>query len=128
MQKDFEVWHELKSKLDSIKTGVLFNEGEIWWCAVGKNMGVEVNGKSQIFARPIIIFKKLNQSSFYGIPMTTSDKTGSWYIPFMHQGKENKVMLNQIRAYDYRRLYNKLGTLDDNDWNRLKQAFHEFFA
>lgn len=128
MQKDFEIWHELKSKLDSIKTRVLFNEGEIWWCAVGKNVGVEVNGKSQIFARPVIIFKKLNQYSFYGVPMTTADKTGSWYVPFIHHGRENKVMLNQIRAYDYRRLYNKFGTLDDKDWDRLKQAFHEFFA
>jgi len=128
MEKGFKIWHELKSKLDDVSTGVLFNEREIWWCAVGRNIGVEVNGKSQIFARPIIIFKKLNQYSFYGIPMTTAGGSGDWYLPFKQNGKENKAMLHQIRAYDCRRLYNKFGTLDDADWDRLKIAFHKFFV
>ena len=49
-EKRFEEWFELK---ESHTTGRVpdTREGEVWWCAVGENVGVEINGKSKTFAR-----------------------------------------------------------------------------
>ncbi|MEK7617672.1 MAG: type II toxin-antitoxin system PemK/MazF family toxin [Patescibacteria group bacterium] len=127
MQKDFQIWMELKEKLNGLPTEVLFKEREIWWIAVGRNVGEESNGKGNRFSRPVIVFKKLTHHSFYGIPLTTKIKNGSWYVPFKQEGKENRAMLNQIRVFDSRRLFTKLGTLDTTEWQFLKQKFHDFF-
>ncbi len=128
MQKDFQNWIKLKEKLDGVSSKVLFKEREIWWCALGCNVGTESNGKGNRFSRPVIVFKKLTQTSFYGIPLTTKLKAGSWYVPFKQNGIENRAMLNQIRIFDNKRLFTKLGTLDTNDWRNLKQKFQEFFT
>ena len=128
MEKDFKSWIGLKEKLDNRPTEVLFREGEIWWTAIGCNVGEESNGKSNRFSRPVIVFRKLTRHSFYGIPMTSKIKNGSWYVPFKQGARENRAMLNQMRIFDSRRLIGKIGTLDDEDWKRLKLAFREFFT
>lgn len=44
--KRFLKWIGLKEKLDSIQIKPpFFKEGEIWWCRIGENIGVEINGK-----------------------------------------------------------------------------------
>ncbi len=128
MEKDFKSWIGLKEKLDNISAKVLFKEGEIWWVAIGCNVGQESNGKSNRFSRPVIIFKKLTQHSFYGIPLTSKVKEGSWYVPFKQEDKEHRAMLNQIRIFDSRRLFTKIGTMDEADWKILKQSFLQFFT
>jgi hypothetical protein len=37
----------------------LVTAGDIWWASIGENVGSEINGKSRLFSRPVIIFKKL---------------------------------------------------------------------
>lgn len=46
-------------------------EGEVWWVAIGENVGVEINGKSRYFSRPVIVFRKLSHLGFMGIPLST---------------------------------------------------------
>jgi hypothetical protein len=128
MEKDFKSWMGLKEKLDNLPTEVLFNEGEIWWAAIGCNVGEESNGKGNRFSRPVIVFRKLTRHSFYGIPLTSKLKEGSWYVPFKQEGKENRAVLSQMRIFDSRRIFTKLGTMDGEDWERLKQKFKEFFT
>ena len=128
MEKDFKNWIGLKEKLDKIPTQVLFKEREIWWCALGCNVGAESNGKGNRFSRPVVIFKKLTHYSFYGIPLTTKLKEGSWYVTFKQEGLENRAILSQMRIFDSKRLFTRLGTLDTNDWRFLQQKFREFFT
>ena len=47
----------VKEKLNGLPTEVLFKEREIWWIAVGRNVGEESNGKGNRFSRPVIVFK-----------------------------------------------------------------------
>ena len=63
----------------------LITEGDLWWCAVGENVGIEVNGKSKDFTRPVIILKKFGRLGFLGIPTTTQHRVGTWYVPFRAQ-------------------------------------------
>ena len=40
---------------------VYFREKEVWWAALGKNVGFEVDGKHELFERPVLIVKKIFQ-------------------------------------------------------------------
>jgi hypothetical protein len=61
-----------------------------WSPSIGENVGSEINGKSQLFSRPVIIVKKLAHGFYFVIPTTTKSKVGSWFIPF-RQADRNMV-------------------------------------
>lgn len=99
----------------------------MWWASIGENIGSEVNGKSVLFSRPVIIFKKLAHGFYFVVPTTTQKKEGSWYVGFTHQDKEIVACLHQARAIDYRRLSTKLGSLDTNDFTRVQEGFARLY-
>lgn len=126
--KDFNNWIILKENLDKgVHKPPYVSEGDIWWVSFGENVGSEVGGKSKLFSRPVIIFKKLAHGFYFVIPTTTKIKKGSWYVFFKHKGKEGTASLHQSRAIDYRRLSSKLGTLDYNDFNNIKEGFKNLY-
>ncbi|MBQ3320522.1 type II toxin-antitoxin system PemK/MazF family toxin [Candidatus Saccharibacteria bacterium] len=97
--RNYEDWMIVKDGIQFKKVLRTFKEWEIWWCAVGENVGTEVNGKGDKFARPVIVLKKFNRFSFAAIPLTTKDHTGKfpdWHIHFRFQGKDEYAMINQI--------------------------------
>jgi len=59
--KDFRGWMKLKEKLHYRKTLRSFNDGDIWWCGLGENVGSEICGKGKEFLRPVVIVKKLSK-------------------------------------------------------------------
>jgi mRNA-degrading endonuclease toxin of MazEF toxin-antitoxin module len=85
--------------------------GDIWWASVGQDVGSEINGKSRLFSRPVIIFKELAHGFYFVIP--TSPRSGRWYVPFRQPDRKMIASLHQARAIDHRRLSTKLGQLDD---------------
>lgn len=75
MNKDFWFWHEEKSWIDEHKERPLFfHEREVWFCALGINIGHEQNGVAKKFLRPMVVIKKLNRKSCLAIPLTTKIK------------------------------------------------------
>lgn len=128
MVKRFIEWIALKEKLDNLLTGPpLVKERELWWASVGENVGSEINGKSRLFSRPILVFKKLTRGLFLAIPTTTQPREGSWYVKVTQADKEMFVCLHQLRIIDYRRLSSRLGQLDGDDFNRVKVAFWKLY-
>jgi len=118
----------LKERLHSkICKAPYVNEGEIWWASIGENVGSEINGKSKLFSRPVIIFRKLSHSFYFVIPTTTQHRTGNWYVNFKQGGKSGTGCLHQARAIDYRRLYSKLGELDPLDFIDIKKGFEKLY-
>ena len=129
MLKDFVRWLKLKEELhDRQQRPPLVSERDIWWASVGENIGSEINGKSQLFSRPVIIYKKLSHGFYFVIPTTTQKKNGSWFVGFRQQGKAMIACLHQARAIDHRRLSSKLGTLDDEDFVNIRQGFNRLFT
>ena len=127
--KKFKEWIGLKEKLDTIDSKpVLFNEGEVWWCSVGENIGVEVSGKEKGFSRPVLVYKKLSKHGFLGIPMSTQVKQGSWYVHVTVNDELVVANLSQTRFFSSKRLYNLLTTFDENDFNKTKEAFVDLFC
>lgn len=124
--KRFTEWIKLKEKLHLTNTKTPFlREGDIWWTSVGENVGYEIDGKSSLFSRPVIVLRKLARGFFFGIPTTTQEKKGSWFVPFRQGGVSMNACLHQVRAIDSRRLSSKLGELDKEDFERIRKGFLE---
>ena len=114
-KKNFEGWIVIKKRLhDNGKLRVIRN-GEIWWCAVGENIGSEICGKGNIFARPVLILRKLDRYSFIGIPLTSKKHKGSWYVGFDFKNQLQTAIVSQVENISVYRLYNKVGEVPNSD-------------
>jgi mRNA interferase MazF len=118
-------WCEEKIRLSEQAPNTLFKEGEIWWCRVGMNVGVEIYGKGDSFSRPVLIIKKLNKDFFIGVPLTSKKKEGSWFAPVIFNEKEGVAVLSQIKALDGRRLISRIGVLNDVQFSEIKNALFD---
>ena len=54
-EKRFDKWNEIKKKVHFIANKLDYHEREIWWYAAGENIGIEINGKGDDFARPVFL-------------------------------------------------------------------------
>jgi mRNA interferase MazF len=127
MKRFFE-WFGLKQRLHNIShSPPLVAERDIWWASIGENVGSEINGKSVLFSRPVIVLKKLSHGFYFVIPTTTQVREGSWYVPFRQQGKDMLACLHQARAIDFRRLSSRLGKVDGDDFERVKDGFRKLY-
>src|SRR5260221_13607637 len=127
--KRFLAWMGLKQNLhETAHQPPLVSEGDIWWASIGENMGSEINGKSDLFSRPVVIFRKLSHGFYFVVPTTTRERSGSWFVPFRHKARTMVACLHQVRAIDHRRLSSKLGTMDDEDFERVKAGFRKLYG
>ena len=62
------------------------------------------------------------------MPLTSKTKQGSWYVTIKHRGREITALLNQIRIYDKKRLLDRFGEIDDEDFRRIKAGFSSFYS
>ena len=122
-------WFPVKENKHATKVKKLqkVTNGEVWWTAVGENVGVEINGKSEYFSRPVVVFKKLSHLGFMGIPLTTQAHDGPWYIKFRFQGKNICAVLSQAKVFSTARLYNRLGQIAEDDMAKIKEDFRELY-
>ena len=123
MQKDFKKWHHRKEKLHEKSPRVYFHEREVWWCALGTNIGFEQDGKGYNFARPVIIFKKFNNQVFWCIPLTRTLKNNKFYIPInLGDGTERSAIISQLRLVDAKRLLDKFAVLSEIDYLKIQKT------
>jgi mRNA interferase MazF len=126
MLKRFLQWIVLKQNLhESAHKPPHVSEGDIWWASIGENVGSEINGKSKLFSRPVVILRKLSHGFYFVVPTTTQQRTGSWFVAFRQNERMMLACLHQARAIDYRRLSSKLGSIDDEDFSRVKDGFRK---
>jgi hypothetical protein len=98
--KNFTQWNRQKQDIHENESILYFGEREIWFCRLGANIGYEQDGKGSDFERPILIFKKFNNHVFWGIPLTSSQKTSKFYFEFSFKNKKSWAILSQIRLLD----------------------------
>ena len=121
MKKDFDHWNTKKKALEEIKEKFLFKQGEVWWCSVGLNIQTESCGKGDQYQRPVLILKKLSSESFVGIPLSTKEKTGSWFVDINIHNEKRYALLYQIRMFSANRFQHRFATLDKADFIRVKE-------
>ena len=119
-KKDFDGWNELAKKLDGKKGVRGFREGEVRWCSIGVNVGREMYGKKERFARPVLVLKRVSWDSFLGVPLTSTEKDLPGWLRYSGGGC---FVLEQVRFYDARRVFEKVRTVDSGEFEKIKRAF-----
>jgi mRNA interferase MazF len=118
--KDFDIWNIQKKKTDQEVNPVMFYEREVWWCIVGTNIGVEIDGKHELFLRPVIVIRKFNKNMALIIPTTTQEKSNKYYFEVSGEdGKKYLACLSQIKSVSTKRLFRKIGTIKEFDYLSL---------
>jgi mRNA-degrading endonuclease toxin of MazEF toxin-antitoxin module len=107
--KNFDEWNVYSKNLDSAEFKGFFYEREIWWCALGVNVGSEQDGKNDNFERPVLIVKKINHNLLWIVPLTSKITSYESRIPIKILGQKSQLLLSQIRSISSRRLLRKIG-------------------
>ena len=120
MEKDFDSWNTQKKQTDKKDKKVIFYEREVWWCIVGTNVGVEIDGKHELFLRPVVVIRKFNKDMLLIAPTTAQDKNNKYYLLVSGEdGKSYNSCLSQIRTISSKRLFRKIGTIKESDYAKL---------
>jgi len=123
---EFQSWHKLHQSLEKRDVSSLFfKEKEVWFCSIGKNIGSEQNGKHEIFERPVLIFKKFNNSLFLGLPMTSKEKDDIYHFKLRDTESPSYLVLSQIRLLDKKRLNRRLRIIPDDEYFEVFCVFNK---
>ncbi|HAZ28374.1 MAG TPA: hypothetical protein DCY48_01200 [Candidatus Magasanikbacteria bacterium] len=126
MNKDFQNWHTRKKMIHEQYVRVFFKEREIWFSFLGQNIGYEQDGRGFEFLRPVVIFKKFNNSVLWVIPLTKQTKEGIHYFSFFFFPRiRSTAVLSQLRLIDAKRLKYKVGNMKTEDFNSLKNKIRQ---
>lgn len=126
MQKDFDRWNERKKRVHMELHRPFYHEREIWWCALGLNVGTEQDGSPLDYRRPVLVIKSFGSSTCLVVPLTTSRRIHRLRIPVGRvAGKEATALLSQIRAVDSSRLMQKIGMLSSTLFIRIQKNVRE---
>lgn len=124
MEEYFNEWNEIKKNTHKEKVLVGFKNRDIFYIKMGHNIGFEQNGKGENFVRPVVILKKFNKNMFFGIPLSTQLKEGKFYYQFEFQKNyflsKNIALLSQMKLYSSNRLLNKIGVMNKDDFENMK--------
>ena len=122
-QVEIENWTKRKVNIDKNNANLWVKPREIWWCFLGRNIGAEEHGKTDNFARPVIVLKSFGQHTALVLPLSTSQKQNPFYFSIgLVDGKIATVILSQIRLIDTKRMDVKIATLDAQKFTELKKA------
>ncbi len=128
MKKDYTKWHKIKTDINDVEKRAFFHERDIWFCYVGANVGFEQDGNKEEYLRPVLIVRKFNNEIFWGIPLTKSEKRkdNRYYYSFSFvKGIMSLAILSQIRLIDAKRLARQVGTMEEDDFEKLKKKLKE---
>jgi mRNA interferase MazF len=128
MQKDFDSWNKEKKQVNDKDLGYdfFYHVREVWWCALGLNVGVETDGKHRNFERPVLVIRKFNKEQFWGVPLTSNEKTGEFYQKIKHEGNTSWAVLSQIKVLSTKRLLRKIGRISEDEFQTIRARLREF--
>ena len=129
-KKDFDGWNEEKKKINEKEISFYYHEREIWWSSIGVNIGSEMDGKNSNFERPVLILKKINRNQFLGIPLTSKEKDGGFYVRIQYSDDKGvgTANISQVRVFSSKRLLRKIGLVKKKDFLLLRETFFSFLS
>ncbi len=121
---EYNKWNEVKKLTNDNKRILGIKAREIFWARIGQNIGFEQNGKGKEFIRPVLIYKKFTKDMFLGIPLSTSIKEGNFFYNFTFiENKPSSAILVQTKLFSTKRLLNKIGKIDEENFDKLKKKY-----
>ena len=122
MEKEFDKWNTKKKDLHGRQRVLFYHEREIWWCALGVNIGSEQDGSGDEYRRPVLILKGLSKQTCLIVPLTAAVRDHPMRPSIgTVEGKEARALLSQIRVIDSKRLVRKIGYLNQGIFERKEK-------
>jgi mRNA interferase MazF len=122
VKKDFDGWNNKKKEINE-KIGPFCHDRELWWCALGVNIGFEQDGSDSEYRRPVLILKGLSKSTCLIAPLTKSKNIHRLRPSIgLVEDKEACVLLSQIKVIDTKRLVKKIGYLDKEIFEVIRKT------
>ncbi len=125
--KNFDAWNRMKKATHNKDVPPLFSEREIWWCALGINIGSEEDGKGENYLRPVLILRKFNKSIFYGLPITSKIKDDEFHLSINSGDIRGSIILSQMRLIDSKRLSHLAGKITGDELKEVKKKLKSLF-
>jgi mRNA interferase MazF len=119
--KNFDRWNDKKKETDEKDLGrnLFIHEREVWWCSLGVNIGVEIDGKNNDFERPVLLVKKFNGLMFWGIPLTSKAKENPYIVRVEHQRGVSYANISQLRLLSTKRALRKVGVISEESFTEV---------
>lgn len=101
--------------------------GEVYLVSLDPTTGREIQK-----TRPCLVVSpdelNLHLDTFTVAPMTTGGRANPFRVPCRFGGKEGRVVLDQVRTVDRRRLVKRLGRLGPSTVSKVLAVLREMFA
>ena len=90
---------------------------------MGHNIGSEEDGKGNDFGRPVVIFRKFNNRTFWAIPLTTLKKENRLNVMIsIGDVVDRYAIIQQMRLMDAKRLYQYMGMADRESFEQIVET------
>jgi mRNA interferase MazF len=121
--KSFKKWGFRKEMINSRHDNRTYHERDIWWCSLGCNIGHEEDGKHEYFERPVVIFRKFGNKTFWAIPLSsqTSREKSNYEYSFNSNNGQQTACISQLRLLSSKRLLRYIGTVPYQDFQIIRQ-------
>ena len=124
----YNIWNEVKKEVSCINKKILFEERDIVFLKMGKNIGFEEDGKGKEFLRPVLIVKKFNSNQFIGFAMT-SKKPKEQNMKYYYRLKDDSyVILSQVRTYSVKRIKYNSHKINKRHIKEINEKFYKLFT
>ncbi len=126
--KDFDKWNSKKKKIDAFSDFQHPKEKEIWWCRIGLNVGTEVYGKGEEYTRPVLVVNAESSENCIIVPLTSKLKNKKYScIIKTIDDKLHSALVFQIKNADKRRFKEKIYSLADDEYAKVKECFDKLY-
>ncbi len=122
-------WSTQKVEINRRADPSFFKTGQVWWCALGANIGAEEDGKNELFERPVLVLRKFNRELFFGVPLTTNARQSKFlYGVPARNGQSGQAMLTQSRVLSAKRLLRIMYEMPGFHLARINKAIYELMG
>lgn len=124
MQKDFDTWNVQKKQIDQQKSGsIMYHAREVWWAALGVNIGFEQDGVGDKKQRPVLVLKGFSKQVCMVVPLTTSPTRNAYRVDAgVVDGTPAAALISHMRLIDTKRLLKKVETMNLDVFEGIRKA------
>jgi mRNA interferase MazF len=71
----------------------------------------------------VLVVRGFSKELFWGVPLTSKERTGHYYYQFKLNGKISTAIISQLRTYDTSRISgaNRLGKINEEELLNIKR-------
>ncbi len=126
MEKDFDGWNTKKKETHKQTSAPFCYPREVWWCALGMNVGAETDGKNDNFERPVLVLRVYNKETLLVLPITSKEKNDAFHCAVRVKIGTVWIKLTQARVISNRRLLRKVDVLSIEEFERVQKTFQNY--